>query len=92
MTLATIMDAEREYVRNVGYERQDQAWICSDRDAWYPNPWYVGAYVPHPESSEAYYADQNEADEAEYQHVKIDELSSDELPSMDNSLYDDIPF
>ena len=90
MPLATIMDAEREYVRNVGFERQDQAWIASDRDAWYPNPWYVGASVPHPESWEAYYADQNEADdeyvaptEADWKHVTV---------VQDNILYDEIPF
>lgn len=27
----------------------EAAWWLSDRDVWYPNPYYVGAPQPHPE-------------------------------------------
>ena len=47
--LATQMDAEREFVAWVGAEDPDDAWILSDRDAWYRNPFYRGPDVPHPE-------------------------------------------
>jgi hypothetical protein len=49
MTLATIAEADREWARNVGAQRPDQAWILSDRDAWYPNPYYTGPTVRHPD-------------------------------------------
>ena len=52
--LATEADAEREYVWNVGQEYQDRAWILTHRDAWYPNPFYSGPPVPHPEDDYAY--------------------------------------
>jgi hypothetical protein len=42
-------DSDREYARQMGLERPDQAWILSDRDVWYPNPAYQGSPVPHPE-------------------------------------------
>lgn len=42
-------EADREYARNVGADHPDRAWILSDRDVWYPNPYYVGPVVPHPE-------------------------------------------
>lgn len=32
-----------------GERRTTQAWICSDRDVWYRNPYYTGPAVPHPE-------------------------------------------
>lgn len=32
-----------------GYERKDQAWILSDRDVWYANPYYKGPPQRHPE-------------------------------------------
>lgn len=47
--VATEADAEREYVWNVGAEREDVCWILSDRDVWYRNPHYNGPPVPHPE-------------------------------------------
>lgn len=47
--LATGAEADAEYARNVGFERQNQAWILSDRDVWYRNPFYTGPAVRHPE-------------------------------------------
>lgn len=37
-----------------GAHHPDQAWICSDRDVWYPNPYYTGKPQPHPEEDEYY--------------------------------------
>ena len=42
-------DADREYATNVGRDRRDSAWILSDRDVWYRNPFYRGPPQPHPE-------------------------------------------
>lgn len=47
--LATMAEADDEYVRNVSHERSDEAWILSDRDVWYRNPAYKGPPVRHPE-------------------------------------------
>ena len=35
------------------------AWILSDRDCWYPNPFYQGPPQPHPE--DVYYDEEAEA-------------------------------
>lgn len=47
--LATMAEADEEYVRTVGADLEGQAWILSDRDVWYRNPFYRGPAVPHPE-------------------------------------------
>lgn len=47
--MATEAQADAEYARNIGYDRPEQAWILSDRDVWYPNPFYKGIPQPHPE-------------------------------------------
>jgi hypothetical protein len=49
---ATESQADYEYARNAGRERPQQAWILSDRDCWYRNPFYQGAPQPHPESGD----------------------------------------
>jgi hypothetical protein len=46
---STIAQADVEYATNVGRERRDVAWILSDRDVWYRNPYYRGPAQPHPE-------------------------------------------
>lgn len=50
--LASESDSVREYARNVGFERQNQAWILSPFDTWERNPFYSGPAEPHPESYE----------------------------------------
>ena len=37
------------------YNRRDRnsAWLLSDRDCWYPSPFYIGPPCPHPESCES---------------------------------------
>lgn len=32
-----------------GANRTDQAWILSDRDVWYANPYYNGPAICHPD-------------------------------------------
>lgn len=54
--LATVTDACREYARNVGFENQDCAWICTDYDTWEKNPFYRGPAVRHPEDDPDDYA------------------------------------
>lgn len=47
--LCSIAEADAHYAREVGRERSERAWILSDRDVWYRNPFYTGPAVPHPE-------------------------------------------
>lgn len=35
--------------RERGAEHPERAWILSDRDVWYANPYYTGPKVRHPE-------------------------------------------
>lgn len=49
--------ADREYVENVGRDNRNLAWILSDRDVWYANPFYTGPAVPHPEDDYNCYND-----------------------------------
>lgn len=44
--------ADREYAHEAGRDRPDLDWILSDRDVWYPNPFFKGKRGPHPESVE----------------------------------------
>lgn len=45
--LTTFFDREETSV--VGAENTEKAWILSDRDVWYRNPYYTGPAMPHPE-------------------------------------------
>ena len=47
--MSFMQEAIREWARNVGHERQDQAWLLSDYDTWERNPFYRGPPQPHPE-------------------------------------------
>jgi hypothetical protein len=53
---ATEAEADRAFAWGLGEGRPAQAWVLSDRDVWYPNPYYQGPPVPHPEDD-----DQDEA-------------------------------
>ena len=44
-----IAEADRLYALALGIENRDRAWVLSDRDVWYANPFYSGPPVPHPE-------------------------------------------
>lgn len=46
---ATAGVADREAAYVAGAENEERAWILSDRDVWYKNPFYQGPAVPHPE-------------------------------------------
>lgn len=45
--------ADQDHSRAIGQEHPEHAWICSDRDVWYPNPAYQGPRQPHPEDDDA---------------------------------------
>lgn len=49
MQFASVSEAIQEWAWNVGHERPDCAWICSDYDTWERNPYYQGPPVEHPE-------------------------------------------
>ena len=49
MQFATVAEAIQEWAYNVGHERPECAWICSDYDTWERNPYYRGPPVEHPE-------------------------------------------
>lgn len=46
---ATDAEFDAAGAREIGAEHPDQAWILSDRDCWYPNPFYIGPKVRHPQ-------------------------------------------
>lgn len=46
---STDAEWDRAGARERGAEDPERAWILSDRDAWYPNPYYQGPPIPHPE-------------------------------------------
>lgn len=46
---ATDAQWDRAAAREIGAENPDLAWVLTDRDTWYPNPFYKGPKVPHPE-------------------------------------------
>lgn len=46
---ATEAEADQEYALWAGSQDTQRAWILSDRDVWYANPYYTGPRVPHPE-------------------------------------------
>lgn len=47
--MSHIAEADRLYALALGIENRDRAWVLSDRDVWYANPFYSGPPVPHPE-------------------------------------------
>ena len=51
-TISSIAECDRAYARELGARNVESAWILSDRDVWYPNPFYRGAPQPHPESGD----------------------------------------
>jgi hypothetical protein len=46
-------EADRQFAESIGSQYPEHAWVLSDRDVWYANPFYKGPRVPHPESDEA---------------------------------------
>ena len=61
----TDSELDRREAFERGEANPDQAWICTDRDAWHANPFYNGPAVPHPELIE---------DEADMGALNIDTL------------------
>jgi len=46
---STDAEWDREEARLLGMADPERAWVCTGRDSWYPNPYYKGPPVPHPE-------------------------------------------
>ena len=42
-------ELDRAEARELGEANPEWAWVCTSRDAWHKNPYYVGPPVPHPE-------------------------------------------
>lgn len=55
--MSIIAQADRQYAETAGSERPNVAWILSDRDVWYRNPYYKGPPQPHPEDEDERYYD-----------------------------------
>jgi hypothetical protein len=51
--MSFISEADRQYAEGYGQDHPEQAWVLSDRDVWYRNPYYNGPAVPHPDDREA---------------------------------------
>jgi hypothetical protein len=79
--------------RLAGEQHPDRAWILSDRDVWYPNPYYHGPKQPHPEVYDAIDSDENLSDAEKHEAMRAwieggGSLGDGNKPSDD----DDIPF
>jgi hypothetical protein len=48
---STTAELDRDDANLAGRSRTKQAWILSDRDVWYRNPYYIGPKVAHPEEA-----------------------------------------
>ena len=51
---ASDAEVDQAEAHAAGAEDDQQAWILSDRDVWYANPYYMGPEVPHPEYDNCY--------------------------------------
>lgn len=40
---------DRAAASEIGAEHPERAWVLTDRDVWYANPYYSGPPVRHPE-------------------------------------------
>ena len=73
---------DRAGAREMGAYNRDQAWILSDRDVWYENPYYQGPPVPHPE------------DDYQYEEIRAGMVDPSEemMRFIEDELLDDCPF
>lgn len=85
-TITTDAEWDRAEAYEKGELRPDLAWICTNRDAWHPNPFYQGPPVPHPESYDPLY---DVDGELVPQDDDLAQMEEDERDAWD---FDDIPF
>lgn len=52
--MSFMQEADAQFAHEVGRDNSQKAWILSDRDVWYPNPFYTGPAVRHPEDFDEY--------------------------------------
>lgn len=82
-------ESDQHSARVRGSHRPDLAYICSDRDVWYVNPYYTGLPVPHPEDDEGcewFHDDPEGWREANRKKSVSVSVANDE------TYFDDIPF
>ena len=79
--VATVSEAVREWVWNVGQDYPDRQWLWSDYDTCEQNPHYKGPPQPYPgDGIEDEYDLAPEADKPEWQQVYDPEPDFDEIP------------
>jgi len=86
-------DAELGAEHRAQRGEKPRPWILSDRDVWYKNPFYQGPPVPHPESSEAQWTDEDWA-EAVIKAAKSGQPITEGTicQELDRQILDDCPF
>ena len=75
-----VAEADRHYAMELGRESPEMAWVLSDRDVWYPNPFYTGPRQPHPEYAE--YEERLEAEAEEDTHYDREQQMREDYESM----------
>ncbi len=93
--MSLMQEADAQYAHEKGRDSRQSAWILSDRDVWYRNPFYQGPAVPHPEDYEDYDAQADFGPEPEYNDRGQVLLAGDKpalAPAPYDDLDDDIPF
>lgn len=72
--------SEAELDRHAAYElgsaRPGCAWVLTDRDVWYPNPFYSGPPQRHPEDDGDCYGDGQPVEGDDVTQVEADEAAS----------------
>jgi len=68
-----------------GEENPEAAWVLTDRDNWYPNPFYRGPAMPHPELEiedvEAWRREQERFDSEHHSNtMRMQEDYDDDIP------------
>ena len=50
----TLAELDAHEARALGAEDPKAPWVLTGRDTWYPNPYYSGKPMPHPEVMDNY--------------------------------------
>ena len=50
----TLAEIDAHEARALGAEDPEAPWVLTGRDTWYPNPYYTGEPMPHPEVMDNY--------------------------------------
>lgn len=88
-TYSSEAEIDRADAYDIGAAHPERAWISSGRDVWYPNPYYRGLPVPHPEDDYAW--DQAEMEREARQKADINRRVIRDAKGPDFE-FDDLPF